>query len=287
MRSAIVALAVGCYQPSPHSGAPCGSSAECPAPLVCAPTGTCETTAIDAPPSPDAPGSIDGPSRDAPMVDAPTPRITWRATTTQFVVQAGAMSITIAAPATSAGDVMVATLAIGNTGEALPPAFTPPDASWALIRQIDRNNDTAVAIYWHVATPAEAASYTWTFNERMEGVAWISAYAGVSTTSPVDADDGIVISTVGLTYAAPSIATTVPDTMLMATFATHDGGTPTTWTAPAGTQTRAALNNGTTRAGLGVELLFGQSGATPSLTATASTTQGYAIVHVLALRPKP
>jgi hypothetical protein len=41
-------LAVGCYSPSPHPGAPCADG-KCPAGLVCAPaTQTCETSAIDA-----------------------------------------------------------------------------------------------------------------------------------------------------------------------------------------------------------------------------------------------
>ncbi len=62
---AAIALAAGCYHPSPPAGAGCAPDGSCPAPLVCSPaTRTCERTAIDAPLPPS-----DG-ARDASPADA-------------------------------------------------------------------------------------------------------------------------------------------------------------------------------------------------------------------------
>jgi hypothetical protein len=239
-------------------------NADCPAPLLCAATRTCQTSDLDAVPA----------------------SIIWKGiTSTVIPAVANGTSITIGSPTNASGDVLIAVLAIGHTGESMAPTFTPP-TGWTVVRQTDEANDSALVVYWHVATVAEPATYTFAFNEAMEGVGWVSDYANVSTTAPIDAEDGLLDSTSGVDYTAPRITTTVASTMLMAVFASHDSsGTATTWSTPAGTDRRIDINDGTTRSAIGVDEPIAVAGATPALATVASTAQEYALIEVLALRP--
>lgn len=67
MRWVALVLLAGCYSPAPPAGAPCGTNASCPAPLVCSPaTATCEQTAVPVDAGLDAPAdvAVDGPPSD-------------------------------------------------------------------------------------------------------------------------------------------------------------------------------------------------------------------------------
>jgi hypothetical protein len=263
----------------------CAPDGTCPAPLHCSAANTCEL-AGDAGDRDDAAvvDTVYDASRIDAMPDAPKAPIAWQATTTQTIpVVPNAMAVTIATPAFAPGDVMIAAIAMGNTGQAAAPVFTPP-TGWTLISQVDDGNDSALAMYWHVAATGEPATVTWTFNEMMEGVAWISVYANVSTTTPIDVNSPVLIANTGPAYTAPSVTTSTAGAMLVVTYAVH-GSTKPTWTFPSGTQTRADLDDGTTRRGVGVDKRLAAAGNSPALTLTASVAQDYALVDVLALRP--
>jgi hypothetical protein len=281
-------MAAACYHPSPQAGAPCARDGTCPAPLHCSAINTCEP-ADDAGGDRDA--AVDAPrdaahdaGYDAAILDAPKAPIAWKATTTQTIpVSPNAMAVTLDIPAFAPGDVMIAAIAMGNTGQAAAPVFTPP-SGWTLISQVDKGNDSALAMYRHVAANSEPATVTWTFNELMEGVAWISDYVNVSTTTPIDVDSPVLINTTGPGYTAPSVTTSTAGAMLVVTYAVH-GSTKPTWIFPSGTQTRADLDDGTTRRGVGVDKRLVAAGSSPTLTLTASVAQDYALIDVLALRP--
>jgi hypothetical protein len=224
---------------------------------------------------------------DAPP-DAAPPPIMFKSRTTATVLQnVPAMSVTVAHPACAAGMVMVAAVAMGNSGALTNPVFTPP-AGWTLVRRSDHANDTALLVYWHVAAAAEPTTYTWQFSTLIEGVAWISCYANVDTTTPIDIESGGVVATTGPSYAAPSITPTRPHTMLVLTYVSHaPTSTGTTWTPPPQTNQRVDLNNGTTRSGTSVDRLLATMTATGAASAVASEAQDYALVESLALRPAP
>jgi hypothetical protein len=256
---------------------PPGFTSPSDAPAMKADAETIDATMIDARP-------------DALVRDASRAAIAWKATTTTTIAaSAPASAVTIAAPSPlAAGDVLVAVIAMGSTGEALVPAFTAP-TGWTLIRQTNRNADSALAVYWHAVADAanETATYTWMFNESIEGVAWISDYTGVSTSAPVDAENGTLDATATTAYPAPTVTTTTVGAMIVLTYAGHDAGTQATWTAAAGTTKRAGLNDGTTRSGLSADTLWPTASTIPAYTAAASTSQEYALMHTLALRPAP
>ena len=291
-------LLAGCYQPTPSRDVPCGPGGACPSGQTCVsercvaentvgadgPSDTSADSAIDAAPV-DGTSVTGGDAQGDAMPDAMPVVIAWQSTTTAKVVQAGAVSVTVARPTCATGDVFVATVAMGRTNSATKPTFTAP-TGWTLVRRVDRLNDTALATYWHTAGATEPATYTWQLGATIEGVAWISCYAHVDPISPIEIDAGALVATAGPMYAAPSITTTTPNAMVLATFVSH-AATATTWSVPTGTTARASLNNATTRSGLGVDKLFALAGATGTLTATASTVQDYALVETLALKPAP
>jgi hypothetical protein len=284
-----LAFVVGCYHSTTPFDVPCTSTGECPTGQVCiAEVCVREGTIVeDADDEVDA-AAVDA-SIDAPRDAAPPPSvIAWKSTTTANVPAAmQAMSITVPHPACAVGNVFVAAIAMGTTAAVASPVFTPP-VGWTLVRRLDHGNDTALVMYWHVAAAGEPASYTWQITTAIEGVGWISCYTHVDTITPIDVEDGAVLASVGPSYAAPSVTTTVADAMVVATFVSHaPTNVPTTWTAPIGTTQRVDINNGTTRSGTNGDHLFAHAGATGVIASTASAAQDYAIVETLALRPAP
>jgi len=225
---------------------------------------------------------------DASGGDSSTPHtITWRSTTTAFVVQAGASLITVARPSTVAsGDVLVAGVAMGNSGNSALTVFTAP-SGWSLVRRLDCGTATTLAVYWHLAGASEPATYTWAFDASIEGEAWVSDYSGVDTVSPIDVETGAVDPQSATSYATPSLKTIAANTLVLGSFASH-GGSAATWTAPPSTTTRASLNNGSSRSGLAVEQAIAPASTTVGpWTAKVDMTQDYALAQLTALRPAP
>jgi hypothetical protein len=283
-------LVVGCYGAHPAVDVPCSPTGACPAGQMCvADRCVLDGTIEDARSVDDA--LVDGRPVDGradAKPDAMPPAITYKSMTTATVLQTlPAMSVTVAHPTCAAGDVMVAAIAMGNTGAATNPVFTPP-SGWTLVRRSDHGNDTALLVYWHAVVAAEPTTYTWQFSTMIEGVAWISCYENVDLTTPIDVEQGGVIATTGPSYAAPSITPTRPNTMLVVTYVSHaPTSTGTTWIAPAQTNQRVNFNNGTTRSGTSVDRLLATANPTGTPAAVASEAQDYALVESLALRQAP
>jgi hypothetical protein len=94
------------------------------------------------------------------------------------------------------------------------PGFSAP-AGWTLVSNESIVDRVRQAVYVKVAGVAEPGSYTWTLSEFRRVAGGITTYAGVDTTNPVDAIDASVNTNASLLITAPSITTTVPDTLLV------------------------------------------------------------------------
>ena len=72
----------GCFSPRPPEGAPCASSADCPAGQVCNPNQRCDKVAFDAGAGPgaDAPGTADAPADGCANCPMPVARYTFDGT---------------------------------------------------------------------------------------------------------------------------------------------------------------------------------------------------------------
>src|SRR5438874_1818686 len=125
-----------------------------------------------------------------------------------------ATSLAISRPAaTVANDVMVASIT-SRTGSSPPPTITAP-AGWTSIVSTNTGSTGTVttATFWKVAGTAAADPGPYAFTVSSSSVAGgISAYFNVDTTNPINASSGAVSS------SAPSITTTVANTMLVACF---------------------------------------------------------------------
>jgi MSHA biogenesis protein MshQ len=137
--------------------------------------------------------------------------------------------------------------------------------------------------YVRVATGSEPATYTWTFSGSRLAAAVIHAYAGVDTANPINAVGGQVNAS-GVAVTAPSITTTVANTMLVGFFAKQSSGT---WTPPAGMTERGEINGAggsQTTSATGVDAVVAAIGPTGTRIATASSG-ALNVGHLVALRP--
>jgi PKD repeat protein/methionine-rich copper-binding protein CopC len=109
------------------------------------------------------------------------------------------------------GDVLLAGISVRTK-----PTITPP-SGWSLVVRTESGNAMTQTIYVHVASASEPTSTTWTFSKAGSAAGGIVAYAGVDTTTPVDASAGQAASN-SATITAPSVTTTAANDVLVAFF---------------------------------------------------------------------
>src|SRR5437867_3163720 len=122
-----------------------------------------------------------------------------------------ATSLAISRPAgTVANDVMVASIT-SRTGSGTPTIAAP--SGWTSIVSTNNTSTVTTATFWKVAGTAAADPGPYAFTVSSSSVAGgISAYFNVDTTNPINASNGALGS------SAPSITTTVANTMPVACF---------------------------------------------------------------------
>lgn len=163
-------------------------------------------------------------------------------------------------------------------------------SGWALVNRTSGTNH-GQAVFRKFAAAAEAGPYTfgWTYLGTLGGndraLAYILAYRGVDTTSPINAVGGQYNPVSSTSVTAPSIVTSVANTLLVGFFGLSNnvgGGT-----LPASMGNSYSQNTG--GGGGGTTVLSGDqawpaSGATGSRTATFGSAT-ISVGHLLALRP--
>jgi len=171
-------------------------------------------------------------------------------------------NLTITKPAgTASGDVMLATIS------ARPSAMTiNPPAGWALYKRTEQPNggvSTApggmtLLTYYKAAGGAEPANYTWTLaNPQNDGggvVGTITRVSGVDTANPIDVYVDALTGN-GVVHSAPSVTTTVPNTLLVASItylSSRNFGAPS---GIAGITERAEVRAPTSDNAIGITLL--------------------------------
>ncbi len=129
--------------------------------------------------------------------------ITLRSTSIASTASA-ASSLTINAPAgISPNDLLIAQIA--TTGGSSAPVTGPP--GWILAAHNNSATNIVQAIYYHVvpSSPAEPASYTWTWTgSSNEAAGGIADYENVNTMNPIDDVDGAVNSS-STTITSPAL----------------------------------------------------------------------------------
>ena len=195
----------------------------------------------------------------------------------------GSNSLTINNPSTAPGQLLILVVTVRDTSSMTSTSGwtnTPTSGSGVI---------TASGIiqthHYKFTTASEPASYTFTLASSAKASGVIAAYSGVDTTSPFNVGAGSS-NTSSTTMTAPSITTTIANTMLVATYGSATG---TTFTQGSGMTLRgqnASTSNGAasrTTTGLQdvLQSAIGSTGAKTMTAGNAATNAGY----LLALNP--
>jgi hypothetical protein len=221
----------------------------------------------------------------SPPTDMASCTIAFRDVRTGTIGDSGAMAITIPRPTAVAGDLLLAGIHLGWGNNGRQPIYTAP-AGWTLVRRTDSGDDASLLVYYRYAIAGDPASFTWTSDDKVAGVGWIAAYSGVHATQPIDVEAGSVDTGPGPVYTTPSITTTGPKRLVVASFSADSSSGSTTWMAQGAYTLRAGLNNSANRSGMSEELAV-PTPATQVAQGRVSTAQFDSIQHILALRPCP
>jgi hypothetical protein len=117
--------------------------------------------------------------------------------------------------------------------------------------------------------------------------AFVAAFGGVDSATPVDVAAGQAITKKAHSIATPSITTTSPGAMLVASYFGYRGDSKrTTWSPAAGmTELGDAANSSGSRSSSLDHAVQASAGATGVKAATSSQDQDYSIAGLTALRP--
>ena len=191
----------------------------------------------------------------------------------------GVLTLSINVPAgTVQNDVMVAAIGVRPNSVTV----TAP-AGWTLVRRINSTagNSNSLLVYYRVAGAGEPANYAWGFSSSTGSTGGILSFSGVDTASPIDVENGQPTPN-GLTHTAPSVNTTVANTMLVTAHTYSSAGT---WTPPTGMTERVDVQGGGLQSTGINHVLQAATGATGTKAATASADADGGNAHILALRP--
>jgi inosine-uridine preferring nucleoside hydrolase len=181
------------------------------------------------------------------------------------------------------GDVLVASLGFGSSSATSQPTLTAP-AGWTLVSQTNKDSVGALAVYQHVFAAGET-SYTWPVSRSVGGAAFLAAFAGIDTATPVDTANGQVLLSTGSVSAPTLTTTTAGDLLLSGFYGYHGNALGDSWTPPSGMAELGDTSNLASRSGSVDYAVQDAAGSTGTKTATASGAQDYAIATLVALRP--
>jgi hypothetical protein len=201
---------------------------------------------------------------------------------TSATIPAAGSSISIAKPAnTVPGDLLVVFVSDAGT-----VAVTPDQAGWTQIRSDQSHNAWITQTLWYRwAGASEPASYSFTKgNPKADMIAAALRITGANATTPIDTSAGSSQGgTVSTTIVAPSVTTTVPNTLLLTFASTTDGNT---YTPAPGMTERIDTTIGTWISEQVATQTIAAAGPTGTRTITLSAMGNvYAAASTLAIRP--
>ncbi|MGA9349661.1 MAG: GEVED domain-containing protein, partial [Anaerolineae bacterium] len=189
-------------------------------------------------------------------------------------------SLTINKPTgTVQGDLLLAAISVDGT-----PNISPPDTTWTTIRERNSGSQVRLEVYYKVAGSSEPDSYRFTWSGGQQAAGAILRYSGVDTTTPINAS-GIGSGT-SASPTAPSVTTTVTDTMVVRIYGADDDDLSTS-PYPSGYTGRLNIesNSGYGTCSLGVaDVVRASAGATGSAAFSLSASEEWVGVTV-ALAP--
>ncbi|MCU1355699.1 MAG: hypothetical protein JWM89_1117 [Acidimicrobiales bacterium] len=206
-----------------------------------------------------------------------------RGATTVTYRSASTRTIRLSAPVGAAsGDVLLASLGLGATAQ---PTITAPNG-WVLASRTNRGSTLAIATYTHTFVAGESA-YSWSTDRSIGGVAFLAAFGGVDTVTPVMASAGNTTAAAG-SASTPSVTTTQPGSLLVAAFAgsTKKAKRASTWSVPSGMGELGDVADADAfRSGSLDQQVQPAAGASGAKSSKPSTAQDETVAVLTALRP--
>jgi hypothetical protein len=198
---------------------------------------------------------------------APEPAIFLRGVGTGSTATAGSSVVVTVPTGTQPNDLLLAQIAIRG-GSALTIGVP---AGWTLVRRDNSGTTITQAIYSHVvpASPAEPASYTWTFNAGNDATGGIADYFEAGTIS-IDASNGVGAAASTTITAPPVVIPSGNNTDRLVCFFATAGGvapTPSSGTTQQWSFRAVAYGIGQAMSDIAVQ----PSGQTPAESATVTT----------------
>ena len=203
--------------------------------------------------------------------------ITFRAASSTANSSGAATSVTVSKPTgTIEGDVMIAALGWDANGSITAPS------GWTLIRSTLFNTDNNVAAWYKVAGASEPANYTWSQPANDDFSVGIATYYNVNKSNPINVENAQTNSA-SSNVVAPSVTTTVANTMLVFIGSIDHNNVGNTWTPPSGMNERVDQTNKWTSIEIAdvVQASAGSSGTKTGVTTDSQANVG----HLIALNP--
>jgi hypothetical protein len=184
----------------------------------------------------------------------------------------GVTTIAVTVPsATEIGDQIIVAVCVRSN---LASTTVTEPSGWTLVRSDDRSTPSVLtAVYRRTAQSGDASTaFTWTLSNSQRCGIVCAVYSGVDEAAPVDTS-GAQANAASTTITAPSITTSVTDTMLIGLFSTTTNTTMTT-----GMTERAEDGSTFATAGSNCRVMLAEearaaSGATGTRTATQGTSR--------------
>lgn len=196
----------------------------------------------------------------------------------------GSTSLTISKPSgTVQGDLLVAAIGVNGTATVTAPS------DWTVIRDDTVSTRVRlVSMYKVVTNIFEGNNYQFNFSSSVKASGGIVHYAGVDTAQPIDVHAMNSSATNTTSMTAPSVTTTVPNTMLVSVFANNNA---VNHTAGSGMTQRFSVfssgrGNAATKVTTSVQDTI-QATAGSSGTKSATSASGNYVAHTFAIREAP
>jgi hypothetical protein len=174
---------------------------------------------------------------------------------------------------------------VGAIGSSV--TFADTTGGWTLLALEATNVNVALAAYYRVAGGSEPGSYTFTPSIGAKGFAWIGAYRGVDTSTPIDAHTNNTDGT-GTTASPSGTIATPGSEVLTCGFGRHAFAAAHTMST-SGSDTERTDHGSSSGSGFdyssGVYDLAAASSGAFSRTLTASASENAFAWQLVALRP--
>ncbi len=188
------------------------------------------------------------------------------------------------------GDVLIAGLVFRVKNVTAAPTITTEMAGWTLVEEVFAKAKDYLYVYRGSYDP-DAGVPRWSITGDVSGVAWLSAYGGVSPTAPTSKVGYSYASPEGGHFVTPTLNVPAGDMVVVSLggYADDMPGSPVHWTVLPSLQLQVPDDGGPSFGATGDFLVTGSHSLDASpigYSVTARPALAYGLVQLLALEPK-